>query len=112
MYEEYLWIFVVSVFLAVFVAWGIGANDVVRILLLRREFGVVDCQYASSYRRELVHVPVQANSFGSSVGTKAFTMGQVIHLILTLLSLYPRCICVEYVKPRYAVWLKSPLAAE
>ena len=29
MYEEYLWIFVVSVFLAVFVAWGIGANDVV-----------------------------------------------------------------------------------
>ncbi|KAL3147387.1 hypothetical protein ABBQ32_002865 [Trebouxia sp. C0010 RCD-2024] len=47
MFEEYLWIFVVSVFLAVFVAWGIGPNDV-------------------------------ANSFGSSVGTKAFTMGQAV----------------------------------
>lgn len=47
MYEEYLWLFVVSVFLAVFVAWGIGANDV-------------------------------ANSFGSSVGTKALTMGQAV----------------------------------
>ena len=33
MYTEYLWIFVVSVFLAVFVAWGIGANDVVSTLL-------------------------------------------------------------------------------
>ena len=31
MFDEYLWIFVVSVFLAIFVAWGIGANDVVSL---------------------------------------------------------------------------------
>lgn len=72
MYEEYLWIFVVSVFLAVFVAWGIGANDVVSTVLHCAGFrAAVDCQYAKGRDH------VQANSFGSSVGTKAFTMGQV-----------------------------------
>ena len=43
MLEEYLWIFVVSVFLAIFVAWGIGANDVVSLLLLSHQ--PVSCAY-------------------------------------------------------------------
>jgi len=45
--EEYLWIFILSLFFAFFMAWGIGANDV-------------------------------ANSFASSVGSKALTLRQAV----------------------------------
>lgn len=45
--EDYLWIFVLGIFFAFFMAWGIGANDV-------------------------------ANSFASSVGSKALTLKQAV----------------------------------
>jgi len=45
--EDYLWIFVLGLFFAFFMAWGIGANDV-------------------------------ANSFASSVGSKALTLKQAV----------------------------------
>jgi len=45
--HQYTWIFVCSIFLALFVAWGIGANDV-------------------------------ANSFATSVGSKALTLRQAV----------------------------------
>lgn len=45
--EDYLWIFVLALFFAFFMAWGIGANDV-------------------------------ANSFASSVGSKALTLKQAV----------------------------------
>lgn len=45
--EEYVWIFVLGIFFAFFMAWGIGANDV-------------------------------ANSFASSVGSRALTLKQAV----------------------------------
>lgn len=45
--DEYVWIFVLAIFFAFFMAWGIGANDV-------------------------------ANSFASSVGSKALTLKQAV----------------------------------
>lgn len=91
MLSEYLWIFVVAVFLAIFVAWGIGANDVVSVLVL---FKVV-CNFDNSTSAFTSVSRSQANSFGSSVGTKALTMGQVCtHADLTSSTLRASPVCL------------------
>ena len=91
MYDQYTWVFALSVIVAFFAAFGIGANDVVSGTLFLPQLDLHKCPCTSSadittlkistagrlivaLMPKICTFDAQANSFASSVGAKALTV--------------------------------------